>query len=118
MRDLVGKPVLWTIGGQGKGTIKTITKIRGVVDTGFMIEGEPDRIFNYRNGHQKAITGRMEFTVSVCELLEANEIVELKDKWEKDKYKQQLIETIKSNIDILMHVPVQHLENLVSQIKQ
>lgn len=119
MRDLIGKPVLWTIGGQGKGTIKTITKIRSCGDTGFTIEGESDdRIFNYRNGHQKALTGRMEHTISFCQLLDEEKIIELRDKWEQDKYKQQLVETIRTNVDKLINVPVQHLENLVLQINQ
>ena len=119
MRNLIGKPVLWTIGGQGKGTVKTITKIRSCGDSGFTIEGEPDdRIFNYRNGHQKAITGRMEHTISVCELLDGEKIAELKGKWEQDKYKKELVETIRVNVDKLINIPIHHLENLVSQIKQ
>lgn len=119
IRQLVGKPVLWTIGGQGKGDVRTITKIKNCLSSGFTIECDSEgRVFNYYNGHQKALTGRVTHTYSFCKLVDEKDIDNIKEKWKIDSEKIAIIDWIKSNINDLSHLTIDQLKSIQSIIQK
>lgn len=117
MRDLVGKAVVWTVGGEGKGTQRTVTKIKSTLSEGFVIEAE-DRLFNYYNGRQRATTGRMDWTESYCQLISETQIDQLRKEWKVTQKKQLLIQSIKENLKNLDFLEVNQLEQLEQKLKQ
>jgi len=119
MRQLVGKSVLWTIGGQGKGDVRTITKIKSCLSSGFTIKCDDEgRIFNYYNGHQKALTGRVTHTYSFCKLIDEKDIDSIREKWKIDSEKIAIIDWIKFNINDLSDLTIDQLTNIQNIIKK
>lgn len=119
MRQLVDMPVVWTIGGQGKGVVKTITKIKSCLSSGFTIDCDSEgRVFNYYNGHQKALTGRITHTSSFCTLVDEKELEDIRAKWKVDSEKTTIIESIKSNLKSLQDLTLEELTQIETLIKR
>lgn len=119
MRQLVNKPVIWVIGGQGKGVTKTITKIKSCLSSGFTIDCDSEgRVFNYYNGHQKALTGRITHTSSFCTLVDESELENIRLKWKGDSEKMVVVESIKANIKNLSNLTIEQLQKIENIIKK
>lgn len=118
MKELVGKSILWISGGEGKGTVKTVAKISRVLSAGFMISCDDERIFNYYNGHQKAITGRMNHAFSYCKLVNDDQINDLTKLWDELSVKQELVASILLNKKKMLKLSTEQLQQLDEQLQQ
>lgn len=93
LKDLVGKPVLWTRAGDSSGVVKMLTRISRTLKQGFEVEGGEGKIFNYNNGHQRAEDGRMYTILSMCELVTNEDIIAIRADWDiiKENIRQEKI---------------------------
>lgn len=80
-QQLIGKAVLWTQAGGGRGVVKVLSKITATPPEGFLIDGADAKVFDYFTGNQKAHTGRMTSIVSKCELVSEQQIEQIRNEW-------------------------------------
>lgn len=118
LKQLIGKQVLWIRGGEGQGTVKMITKIQSTFSDGFTIESGDDRKFNYINGRQKAVTGRMKSVFSYCTLIEQVDVDRLKQDWQSVLEKKKLIQSINDNKHKLLRLRIEQLQYINEQLQQ
>lgn len=117
MKDLPGKLVAWTYSNfKGEDKKKVIVSIEKTVKKGFVIEGQPDKIFSFFTGKEINSNTKNALAISYCELVNPTKVENLQRQWRKIKHKDELLNIIKDNQNKLHVLPISILKNVVDQL--
>lgn len=122
MKDLLGKTVVWSTSDTVKReTTKVITKIAETLTTGFRIEGQPDRLFSYRHGHELLPEGRKRLTygtVSQCKLITEDDAEKIKEAIVTIREKKEMIHYIIGHQNNFFKLPLRDLRTISTKLKK
>jgi len=122
MKDLIGKTVVWSTSDTVKReTTKVITKIAETLTTGFRIEGQPDRLFAYRHGHEILPEGRKRVTygtVSQCEMITEEQAEKIKEAIVTIREKKELFHYIIGHQVHFLQLSVKDLKTIATKLKK
>ena len=114
-KELLNKLVLFEYGKAYNNSYnKAIRVIDKVLDTGFRISGEPNRLFGF-NGWQKGLGGKMDIgTYSKCYLITAQQAYDYRQEWAKNKKAKDARLLIKDNLESLSYEKLMEIQNIIT----
>lgn len=113
-QELIGKTVLYKNGKSYSDKYAlSLHKIEKVTKTAFKISLMPDALFNFVNGSQKGLSGRMDMaTISKCRLVSDEEANELRIQWKRNKEEKALREKMEVKFKTMTFEQLQKMELL------